>query len=198
MENYNKYQFILNGNRIIINLNGSCVISYDTVSKRYHPGFAGNDHEKMLLDIYLSGVESANKNVLDPYYIHIMTNLGLAEGILDKEGDDADDEIWDAGKALYTEFLNSKYNDDNISEYDCIVDFLKHYQKIHYELWDNRNNSMLQNTDDLIEIQDFLINIRAVGGKTKENILTAIKAENMGLLHENIKHLGYRVLKIDN
>ena len=35
------------------------------------------------------------------------------------------DEQWDNLPEMYEEFENSKFNDPNESEYDCIIEFLK-------------------------------------------------------------------------
>ena len=193
-----KYRFTNEYNTITISLNGTYVIKFDQESRRFYPGFAGSETEKMLLSAYSQGLsQSIPFNQPDPYYIHIMTNMADIYDVINKHGDDADDELWDAGAVLYDEFLESKYNDDNESEYDCIIKFLENYQKIHYELWDNRGNDLIMSSSDMTEIQNILLRVNSVGGKTKENILIAIESENMSLLHENIKHLGYRVLKIN-
>lgn len=35
------------------------------------------------------------------------------------------DEIWESSCIHYEEFVNSKYNDENQSEYDCITKYVK-------------------------------------------------------------------------
>lgn len=195
----NKYKFEQLGTLLIMQKAGLNIIKYDKTAGRYLPGFSGNESEKDIFNAYHQGRLTAKEELHqpDPYYIHIMTNMADIYDVINKHGDDADDELWDAGTVLYDEFLESKYNDNNESEYDCIIKFLENYQKIHYELWDNRGNDLIMSSSDMTEIQNILLRVNSVGGKTKENILIAIESENMSLLHENIKHLGYRVLKIN-
>ena len=200
MEYYNKYKFTQENDTIAVSLNGTYIIKFDTISERFYPGFAGNDNEKTLLNAYLGGKKAqqrANSLEAEPYYIWIMTENAIHNGIINRNELD-DDEVWARAEQLYEEFKNSKYNNEDNSEYDCIVEFCSNYQKIHYELWDNRTNKMLHNHTKLDEIELFLLSIKTITDREEANIMIAIDSENMSLLHENIKHLGYKVLKINN
>jgi hypothetical protein len=57
------------------------------------------------------------------YSLYLFSNLVK---FYDKEFDDSCyDEQWDDLPKMYEEFENSKFNDPNESEYECIVEFLK-------------------------------------------------------------------------
>lgn len=57
------------------------------------------------------------------YNIFLMIELAKVVKVINSEL--PYDETFDLGVALYSEFENSKYNDENIPEYECILSFLK-------------------------------------------------------------------------
>ena len=71
----------------------------------------------------------------DPYYVHITTNLAKLFNFFTEN--DSDEEMYEKGHILYKEFLESEYNKEDKSEYDCIYEFIQHYYD-RYVLYDNR------------------------------------------------------------
>tara|TARA_R100001015_G_C4635284_1_gene204423 strand:- start:2649 stop:2864 length:216 start_codon:yes stop_codon:yes gene_type:complete len=62
------------------------------------------------------------------YYYGVYCIIDMAVGIIDKrEGNDI---VWEKGIELYDSFLNSKYNNPNKSELDCINNFLNNLKLI--------------------------------------------------------------------
>jgi len=59
----------------------------------------------------------------DSYPIFVMSQLTIANGIIDN--DLPYDEIWPLANQHYHAFRNSKYNDENRSEYDCMMEYIK-------------------------------------------------------------------------
>lgn len=69
--------------------------------------------------------ESNNTNTDDPYYLFIILELGRCYGVLDS--DTEYDNLWSEALKLREEFLNSEYNVEDKSEYDCISNFCQDY-----------------------------------------------------------------------
>lgn len=62
--------------------------------------------------------------MIDPYYIYV--TLHLMECRDDSLACEALDTKWDIASEVYGKFLDSKYNVETKSEYDCIEEFLTH------------------------------------------------------------------------
>ena len=60
----------------------------------------------------------------NPYYIYV--TLHLLECLDETLAYEALDTKWDIASEVYQNFLDSKYNDETKSEYDCIEEFLTH------------------------------------------------------------------------
>mgnify|MGYP003141207552 CR=1 FL=1 len=70
-------------------------------------------------------MEKERKNY--DYYYAVYCLIDMANDIIDKgEGYDI---AWGKGIELYEKFLNSKYDNPNKSELDCINDFLNNLNK---------------------------------------------------------------------
>jgi len=82
-----------------------------------------------------------NHSELNPYYIHLTTNFAKSHRLFNEN--DGDDNMWNKGEVLYEEFLESDYNKEDKSEYDCIEEFIMEYNKDTYTLIDNRTGKIL-------------------------------------------------------
>ena len=61
---------------------------------------------------------------MNPYYIYV--TLHLLECSSESFAQEACDIKWDAASEVYEKFLDSKYNVETKSEYDCIEEFISH------------------------------------------------------------------------
>ena len=62
----------------------------------------------------------------ETYYYGVFCMIDIAKGNLVIDPYDANDDAWGKGMELYDAFLDSKYNIDDMSEIDCMEEFLKH------------------------------------------------------------------------
>tara|TARA_R100000655_G_scaffold97158_1_gene139959 strand:- start:1030 stop:1239 length:210 start_codon:yes stop_codon:yes gene_type:complete len=62
------------------------------------------------------------------YYYGVYCIIDMAVGIIDKK--EGYDIAWNKGIQLYDKFLNSKFNNPNKSELDCINNFLNNLKLI--------------------------------------------------------------------
>ena len=74
-------------------------------------------------------IEDFKDRFPDNYYygVFCMIDVAKAYSIIDPHG--ANDDAWSKGSELYQVFLNSKYNIDDMSEIDCMVEFLGQLNK---------------------------------------------------------------------
>lgn len=68
---------------------------------------------------------------VNPYYVFVLIQLCYEMKIIDKKLEY--DIAWNEGSMYYDNFLNSKYNDANKSEYDCISDYLGNLPEKEYD-----------------------------------------------------------------
>ena len=61
---------------------------------------------------------------MDAYYIYV--TLHLLECSSESFAQEACDVKWDTASEVYEKFLDSKYNVETKSEYDCIEEFISH------------------------------------------------------------------------
>ena len=64
---------------------------------------------------------------MNPYYIYV--TLHLIECTWTSFAQEACDIKCDIASEVYKKFLDSKYNDETKSEYDCIEEFLSHHDE---------------------------------------------------------------------
>lgn len=63
------------------------------------------------------------------YGVFIMHEQLKAKGLLDKHYEIGLYEVWEHCVAKYLHFLNSDYNSERQSEYDCIVDYVDSFKE---------------------------------------------------------------------
>ena len=158
------YTFEVTKDTILVDNERKLAIKWDIDSQTFLPGYAGTAEDRVVLTAFLDGIEVGEDegfkrgfekaDKLDSqkyYYIHIMQIIANEGNIFD--GDQSEDDRWAESHNLYDEFLESKYNTDAKSEYDCIQDFVDNYYKNEYQLWDERSNYLLFESDNLYEIR---------------------------------------------
>ena len=61
---------------------------------------------------------------MNPYYIYV--TLHLMECSSESFAQQACDIKWDIASEMYQKFLDSEFNNESNSEYDCIEEFISH------------------------------------------------------------------------
>jgi hypothetical protein len=61
---------------------------------------------------------------MNPYYIYV--TLHLMDCSSESFAQEACDIKWDIASEAYKKFLDSEFNDESKSEYDCIEEFISH------------------------------------------------------------------------
>jgi hypothetical protein len=71
---------------------------------------------------------NTNPNFLNAYPVFIMHEQLNLHGFFE---DQSLDLIWESCCGHYNDFLNSKFNDSNKSEYDCIADYVRNLMEFY-------------------------------------------------------------------